>query len=106
MLRNKCTKIIKNAKSEYYLNMINKTFIKLKYALFIDLSKAFDTVDHDLLQRLKCAGFSNTVLKWFSSYLTGRTKCVSIDNYISNPSENRCSSRINFGTNFIFCLYK
>lgn len=55
-------------------------------ALFIDLSKAFDSVDHGLLlQRLNCIGFSNPVLSWFSNYLTGRTQCVSIDNYNSVP---------------------
>ncbi len=45
-------------------------------ALFIDLSKAFDSVHHDLLlQRHKCVGFIDIVLKWFSNYLTGRTQC-------------------------------
>ncbi len=44
--------------------------------LFIDLSKAFDSVHHDLLlQRHKCVGFIDIVLKWFSNYLTGRTQC-------------------------------
>uniref|UniRef100_A0A3B3TFJ6 Reverse transcriptase domain-containing protein n=1 Tax=Paramormyrops kingsleyae TaxID=1676925 RepID=A0A3B3TFJ6_9TELE len=53
-------------------------------ALFIDLSKAFDTVDHHLLlQRLKSIGFSHTVLNWFSNYLSGRTQCVAVDNFIS-----------------------
>ncbi len=43
-------------------------------------------MNHDLLlQRLKCVGFSDIVLKWFSNYLTGRTRCVSIDNYVSAP---------------------
>ncbi len=43
-------------------------------ALFIDLSKAFDSVHHDLLLH-KCGGFIDIVLKWFSNYLTGRTQC-------------------------------
>lgn len=40
---------------------------------------AFDSMDCGLfLQRLRCIGFSNTVLKWFLNYLTEGTQCVSI----------------------------
>lgn len=57
-------------------------------ALFIDLSKAFDTVDHHLLlQRLQNIGFSSNVLKWFSNYLSGRTQCVALDNCTSSLLE-------------------
>ena len=54
----------------------------------LDLSAAFDTIDHNiLLSRLQHSfGFSGTVLKWFSSYLSDRTQCVSIDNVMSSPS--------------------
>ena len=57
-------------------------------ALFIDLSKAFNTVDHHLLlQRLQSIGFSITVLNWFSNYLSGRTQCVALDNCTSSMLE-------------------
>jgi hypothetical protein len=57
-------------------------------ALFIDLSKAFDTVDHHLLlQRLQSIGFSTTVLSWFTNYLSGRTQCVALDNCTSSLLE-------------------
>lgn len=54
-------------------------------ALFVDLTKAFDLVDHALLlQRLKSIGLGNSALSWFKNYLSDRTQCVVVDNYTSS----------------------
>ena len=47
--------------------------------LYLDFSKAFDTVPHDLLlHKLKLYGFNGKLLDWFESYLTDRRQRVSI----------------------------
>ena len=52
----------------------------------LDLSAAFDTIDHHiLLQRLNSTfGFEGNVLKWFNCYLTNRTQKVKINDLESN----------------------
>ena len=49
--------------------------------IFIDLKKAFDTVNHTiLLQKLEHYGIRDTSLEWFSTYLKNRTQFVSCNN--------------------------
>ena len=54
-------------------------------AVFIDPSKAFDTVDHALLlQKLRYYGIENLELKWFENYLTNRMQVVDYQNVMSD----------------------
>ena len=47
---------------------------------FIDLSKAFDTVDHkSLLKKLQYYGIKGKNLSWFESYLTGRKQYINFE---------------------------
>ena len=56
-------------------------------ALFLDLSKAFDTINHDfLLAKLKAYGFSPNALKLMHSYLRNRKQQVQINNKFSSES--------------------
>ena len=57
-------------------------------ALFIDLSKAFDCLPHDLLlANLEAYGFDTCTLKLFQSYLSKRKQFVSIHGIISDILE-------------------
>ena len=57
--------------------------------VLLDLSAAFDTIDHQrLLHTLESSfGIKGKVLDWFQSYLTGRTQTVQIKKSTSEPHE-------------------
>ena len=60
--------------------------------VLLDLSAAFDTVDHTLLvTRLStCFGFQGTVLKWLKSYLSSRKLFVKVGNSHSSQRTLKC----------------
>lgn len=59
--------------------------------IFLDFSKAFDTVNHKiLLTKLSKYGIRGKPLEWFESYLTNRLQFVQIGNDQSNPLKMIC----------------
>ena len=61
-------------------------------SLLLDLSAAFDTVDHKIfLQRLSCRfGINGKTLRWFKSYLENRKQVVNVKGTTSCSKELRC----------------
>ena len=59
--------------------------------VFIDLQKAFDTVNHSiLLQKMEHYGIRGTALNWFTSYLSERQQYVSVNGNTSDQLEISC----------------
>ena len=58
----------------------------------LDLSAAFDTIDHNLLlgRLTEWFGIDGVVLQWVRSYLTGRSQLVKIDGELSTPQLLLC----------------
>ena len=68
--------------------MISGNSGQVTMMVLLDLSAAFDTIDHDILiERLdKTYGIQDTALKWFKSYISDRTQSVAINNTISDTT--------------------
>ena len=58
---------------------------KYVFGIYIDLKKAFDTVNHNILfTKLEYYGIRGLALKWFTSYLNNRSQFVSTNGVTSN----------------------
>ena len=79
----------------------------LSGVLFLDLKKAFDTVDHHiLLSKLELCSIKGTSVKWFESYLSGRNQICSVNSRISSVKLLKCG--VPQGSNLgpiLFLLY-
>ncbi len=73
----------------------------------LDLTKAFDTVSHDiLLYKMKAYGFKSQTVNWYRSYLSGRTQVTCVNGQTSN--ELRVKTGVPQGSilgPFLFCVY-
>ncbi len=64
---------------------------KITCGIFLDLSKAFDTVNHSLLlQKLYRYGIRGTPLVWLTNYLNNRMQYVEIDGVRSSNLKVNC----------------
>ena len=93
-----------NATNNWLLN-IDKGLIN--GVLFLDLRKAFDTVDHNILiNKLKMYGIKNSALNWFISYLDKRYQTCKVNNVKSARKTIECG--VPQGSNLgplLFLLY-
>ena len=71
---------------DFWIQAAEKT--ELTAALLLDLSAAFDVVNHEiLLDKLKLYNFSPKTIAWFRSYLEGRKQVVVVESKTSDPKE-------------------
>ena len=87
----------KNHSTGTCLSFLNDKILKgfddglLTGMILIDLQKAFDTINHDiLLKKLSIIGFSHHTVKWFQSYLSNRKFTVNLENSFSEVSNISC----------------
>ena len=64
---------------------------KINGVIYLDLKKAFDTIDHQiLLSKLQAYGIRDHTLKWFQSYLDQRKQICMLNNCKSGIETIRC----------------
>ena len=93
---------------ERILHSIDNKERPLAIYVYMDLSKAFDTLDHSILSNnLRYYDITDISLKWFMSYLSQRTKYVEVNGIQSSKSYSGGSATgIHFGRAFIPDLHE
>jgi retron-type reverse transcriptase len=74
--------------NSWYVNMDRKMF---NLVVFIDLKKAFDTVDHEiLLEKMQIYGIKDKAHLLLRSYLTDRTQKCQVNGVVSSEHKLKC----------------
>ena len=87
---------LKNSSPRSIITLVDKITSSLDsgdliIGVFLDLKKAFDTVNHHiLLKKHFCYGIRGCTLKWFESYLTDRSQFVNYDGTQSEINSVKC----------------
>ena len=101
-----------NSTSTSLLNTTNTWLVNMDQGLingviFLDLKKAFDTVDHEILiKKLELYGIKGNSLRWFISYLSDRTQVCKVGTTTS--SKKYIKTGVPQGSNLgplLFILY-
>ena len=87
--------------------LINMDTGLINGVLFLDLKKAFDTVDHQIMiRKMYLYGVKDNALAWFTSYLSNRTQVCKVNNTVSSAKPVNCG--VPQGSNLgplLFLLY-
>ena len=76
-----------------FVNNIYEGFESNEYTIgiFLDLKKAFDTVNHQILiDKLNFYGIRGIPLAWLTSYLDNRQQYVIVNDYVSSNNTVAC----------------
>ena len=91
------------------VEQINQSFEKSEFTLgvFVDLSKAFDTADHQiLLKKLEYYGIAGNNLRWFENYLKDRQQFISFEHNSSKKATITCGiPQVSILGPLLFLLY-
>ena len=71
--------------------LLNLDSGRMSSVVLLDIQKAFETVDHQmLLDKLRCYGVSGDQLVFFASYLNNRQQCYNVNGKLSSTKRIRC----------------
>ena len=75
--------------NQWYFNINDSGLVTP--VVFLDLAKAFDTIDHNiLLEKLQLFGVSTSSIHWFKAYLTDRQQICKVNGCLSNSRPLSC----------------
>ena len=98
------TRLLRSSTNQWLVNMDNGL---VNGVLFLDLKKAFDVVDHNILiSKFQMYGVHGTALQWFQSYIHNRKQTCKVNQKVTGTKTVRCG--VPQGSNLrplLFLLY-